>query len=150
MDVAIFFRAKCLVETSCVWKVWLQLNIHYPWPLFTLSWWSNICNSILKYPKAKSFLNARIKFIIGKGSKVFPRFFKLASNSLTTVGDLGLWDGMQWTWSISWIRFLIARDLQDFEVMNMLLNKSHLSLEDNDALIWTPHKTGQFRSSDCV
>ena len=26
----------------------------------------------------------------------------------------------------------------------MLLNKAHLSLDDKDALIWAPHKTGQF------
>lgn len=74
----------------------------------------------------------------------FPRLFKIAAYSLSVIAAHGHWEGVNWVWDLSWSRNLRPRDTEELESLKKMLDNSIISLDCEDSLIWTPHKSGMF------
>lgn len=155
-------------EPNTLWRRVIQDKYGYPasfnlldlQPIAKGGPWKAICNSIMSFPEAKTFLNSRIKTCVGNGKQaqfwhdvwlcanplksIFPRLFRIASNPLATIESLGRWEDQKWIWDLSWSRFLRPRDFEEVETLNGMLQNVILSVDTKDSLIWMPHKSGLF------
>ncbi|XP_056685365.1 uncharacterized protein [Spinacia oleracea] len=61
-----------------------------------------------------------------------------------SIRNSDLKDGLEWKWTLSWMRPLRPRDEQELPMLHELLQVVNLSPGDSDTLIWTPLKKGCF------
>lgn len=159
---------RFFAEPTALWRWVITSKFDYP-PSFTISDirelhnggpWKTICNFITNFPNAQSFLHSRNKSRLGNGNLIlfwheiwigdaplkslFPRLFRIAVNPLASISSLGRWNECKWVWEFQWQRPRRPRDLDELAVLQNLIHNVIPSFENDDSLIWTPHKSGLF------
>lgn len=122
--------------------------------------WKKICGSILNHPLAKTLTLKGLRKKVGNGLNTlfwidtwltdlplrdkFPRLFSISCHQHASVNSMGLWDGYSWVWNLTWARALRVRDIAEKNLLQSLLNGVCISLANDDEIIWSPSKTGNF------
>ena len=81
--------------------------------------WRDICSSIVNNPQACTISTTKVRKKLGNGGntylwpdiwvgdlplkKVYPRLFKISTAPDALVASNGLWNGLNWSWSLSWV-----------------------------------------------
>lgn len=122
--------------------------------------WRKICKVILSHDSTRAFLTNMVRKAVENGEStkfwheywigpsplriIFPRLYSISSSPNASIASFGLWDGLSWTWSFTWMRELRPRDLDEYHRLSLLLEQVVLSPYESDSLIWTPEKSGSF------
>lgn len=104
--------------------------------------WKDICSSILQKSNVKTLILSCVRKGVGDGSStlfwhdlwvgdstlkaLYPRLCLLTLNPNSTVATMGFWDGLIWTWTMTWRRDLRSRDLDELDSLMGTLIESHL------------------------
>lgn len=63
---------------------------------------------------------------------------------MANIAALGKWVGVKWIWELAWSRSLRPRDVEEWESLQKLLDTTIISIDGDDELIWTAHKSASF------
>ena len=122
--------------------------------------WKRVCSTILSNPLSKSLIIDGFRKKIGNGLgssfwhdswigngplKFFcPRLFLIAELKNATVADNCFWDGLRWSWALTWTRPFRPQDIREHKALIQLLSQVSLSPFDTDAYPWSHHRKGWF------
>lgn len=157
-------------EPGSLWRsIYLILDKYGYRPSFTIhdlttpphgGLWRLLCTTILRHEPTNDLLSTKIQNKMGNDSQtlfwhnlwigssplklVCPRLFYLNTAKDALISSVGFWDGLQWSWSLSWSRTLRPQDLHEKEALNAILGRATLTYDGLDQYIWTPDKRGVF------
>lgn len=136
-----YFRPD-ITPSICHWAMeqYMQYYFKAPWGpevgVFKISHksikWADILFLAWRVDWAQSFKKGLSKTLC---SRVYPN---------CSIASMGLWDGLIWSWSFSWLRPLWIRDEEEKANLISLLDSVSLSQYGHDKLIWMPSKSGEF------
>lgn len=78
----------------------------------------------------------------------FLRLCHLSRDKEGKVGDMGFWEGNVWHWRWRWRRVLRERDLESFNILLSLINRSILKDEEEDSWRWSSFQSGRYRTNE--
>ena len=123
--------------------------------------WPDIWNTNLSSMVANSLLRNGIKMMVGNGEKTrfwedvwiaetplaekFPRLYSISAQQQTLIADLGVWDGLSWSWNIIWRRKFFEWELATFHELQALPNHATLTQDVADKVVWLHHNSGAYK-----
>ena len=113
--------------------------------------WSWIVNHCVRNNKLQDIMNEQSLVLIGNGkqnmfwldcwlnnhclAEHFPNLFQLSNDKAASIDKMGMWEGYEWIWALSWIRPLRGRNIGLLNQLYAILSTVHMDKDEKDRLI---------------
>jgi len=132
-------------------------------PVKLQSWWWRDLVNVCKEGGGEGWFLEQVGWNLGSGDKVrfwedvwvgnstlktlYPRLYSLSLNQGQKVEEVGVWDDLEWRWTLNWrrSRFEWESDLE-YELGN-LISGVRVRKDVEDTLLWKSSKDGMFSVS---